>query len=372
MNRFTNTEYERLALDGGVNLSDGHARLPLDDIQRSIIATIPQIFDSLADENYEQLERDFIQAFFTLSGQKEAANSEGVFLSFSASSALKMVSQVCRRRRLSILLIEPVFDNIRHFLEFEDVPLVAVGERQLLSPDLLPRHSETAALWIVLPNNPTGFCLSEAQFRDLVMECQTRGYPLIVDASFRLHAETLVSWDMYRILRSSGLDYIVVEDTGKTWSLHDIKVGITLSSSRFAHELHVLHDQLLLNVSPLHLRILTQFIHDTQRRGLEATIRGPVKRNRRVVHELADSSILKHCGNCRNVPLELLGVPANVDAHSFWAACRREGVEVLPAQNYYWTSQTGRHLFRIPLARPTSELIRACAVIRRVVNDLKG
>ncbi|MBG6089153.1 pyridoxal phosphate-dependent aminotransferase [Actinomadura viridis] len=362
----TNTEYERLALAGGVNLSDGHARIPLDAVQRSIIATLPDLFHGLERRSQGDLEAELLEAFFGLCGQRSALDAPGLFLTFSASSALKMIAQVCRRRSLPVLLIEPVFDNIRHFLQYEEVPIIAVEESVLATADRLPRVPGPAALWVVLPNNPTGFCLTEEQFAELAAQCRTRDYTLIVDASFRPHAPSLTQWDMYGVLRSSGADHLVVEDTGKTWSLHDMKVGISVASARYAADLYTLHDQLLLNVSPFHLSVLTAFIRDSQERGLRTTVGAAVERNRRVVHRLVDGGGFEHHGDCRNVPMELLGVPQGTDAHRFWEVCRRGGVEVLPAQNYYWNSAKGDRLFRVPLARPTGDVTAACEVLRRM------
>jgi aspartate/methionine/tyrosine aminotransferase len=362
----TNTEYERLALAGGVNLSDGHARLPLDARQCEIIDAVPEMFHRLDGADQEALEDGFIRAFFGLCGQPAALRSAGTFLSFSASSALKMAAQACSRQGLSVLLIDPVFDNIRHFLQTEQVELLAVDEAALLAPGRLAWPRVPSALWLVLPNNPTGFCLSEAEFRALAAECRERNCRLVVDASFRPHCESMLRWDMYRVLQRSNVEHVVIEDTGKTWSLHDIKVGLTVCSGGFVDDLHMLHDQLLLNVSPLHLVVLTTFIEDARERGLDTTIRNAVRRNRGVIHELVGVDGYEHHGACANVPLELLGVPAGMTAHAFWETCRAVGIEVLPAQNYYWRSPRGHGLFRIPLARPTQDLVRAGELLRRV------
>lgn len=372
MRTMTNTEYERLALDGGVNLSDGHARLPLDERQREILDSIPKLFELLRDADQGKLEGSFHQAFFGLCGQPAALRSLGLFLSFSASSALKMIAQSCRRQGLHVLLIDPVFDNIRHFLQFEQVKLSAVNEAALRAPGRIVWPSDSSALWLVLPNNPTGFCLSEAEFRALAIECRDRDCTLIIDASFRPHCEPMLRWDMYEILQRAGVEYVVVEDTGKTWSLHDVKVGMTASSGKFLGDLHMLHDQLLLNVSPLHLVLLTKFVKDSEQRGLDVTVRHAVRRNRETIHELVASDHYEHHGNCENVPLELLGVPTGMTAHVFWAACRKVGVEILPAQNYYWRSKRGDRFFRIPLARPAEDLVRAGDLLRQVSTDARS
>ena len=91
-----------------------------------------------------------------------------------------------------------------------------------------------------------------------------------MDYCFRFYMEQLGAWDQYSMLNNSQCSYIAIEDTGKTWSLSDIKVGVTVCSRDASDLIHRLHDELLLNVSGVHLSILAAFINDSIRTGLYA------------------------------------------------------------------------------------------------------
>jgi aspartate/methionine/tyrosine aminotransferase len=366
----TNTEYERLAFSGEINLSDGHARLPLDSTQLSIVRDLGRLFQTLAGVDQNLLERTFLDRFFSLLSQSTALSSGNIFLSYSSSCELKLIAQACRIKNLRVCLIDPVFDNIRHFLETERISLTGFHERLLEAPRDLPAVSENVVLWLVLPNNPTGFTLTADQFNELLLECRRRNWCIVLDASFRPNSSSMLKWDMYAQLASSEVEFVIVEDTGKAWSLLDVKVGISVASDFFARDLHILHDQLLLNVSPLHLTILIKFLEDAAQRGLRATIWDAVERNRREVRSLIDQSCLRSVGDCSQVPMELVGLPDEIDARTFWCLSRKVGVDILPAQNYYWQSNEGERYFRMPLARPHTEIVAACERLLAVSSKI--
>ncbi|MEV1109145.1 aminotransferase class I/II-fold pyridoxal phosphate-dependent enzyme [Micromonospora sp. NPDC049751] len=364
----TNTEYERLALTGGLNLSDGHARATLDAEQRRILTAMDRHLQRADSAGQDDLEHAFLESFFALAGETRWQHSPGRFLTFSASSAIKIAAQVCRLRQQRVLLIEPCFDNIRHLLATEGVDLQPLPENEIISAGrLLDEHT---TVWLVLPNNPTGFTLDRHQFRRIAHDCAVAGATLIVDSCFRFHTTTTAGWSRYEILHDENPSFALIEDTGKTWPTYDLKIGATLTSADLAPDFHRLHDQLLLNVSPLHLIVLREFIDDSRRRGLGRTVTAVIDRNRTGVHALVDDGLLGHPSPwCANVPMEFLALPHDHDAVEFWAALRERHVDILPAHNYYWSDPTrGRGTFRIPLSRPPEHLDAAVDVIRQVLN----
>ncbi|MEI2638981.1 MAG: pyridoxal phosphate-dependent aminotransferase [Microthrixaceae bacterium] len=362
----TNTEFERIAIAGGVNLSDGHARLPLDPVQLKLIESIPAQFERLASAAQTEVEARFLEKYFLTMGQSTALR-QPLFLSYSVSFGIQIAAQILGRMCGVVGLIEPVFDNIRHYLEWERLDLQPVGEQVLVGDDdavmRLPRGS---ALWLVSPNNPTGMVVGRDRFERILSICRARDLTIVVDASFRPHSSTARSWDMYESLLESGVDFLVIEDTGKTWSLLDLKVGIMACSSGLRSVVHRLHDQLLLNVSPVVLAVVSEFVDDFRIRGYEETIGESLDANRESVHELIDRAGFSHAGECGNVPLELLALPECIEPEAYWRACKSAGVHVLPAHNYYWSGGPDRALFRVPLARPCAELKWACDVMAEV------
>jgi aspartate/methionine/tyrosine aminotransferase len=368
---FTNTEYERLALAGKINLSDGHARLPLTADQRAIIARTLEIFDDVMRTPQEDLEEVFISSFFACAGQNVRNSAHGPFLNYSSSAAIKIAAQYCRIMGLQVFLIEPCFDNIRHILLTEGVRVTALPEAALADiGSIAAVAGPDKAVWLVQPNNPTGFMLDRIHFEELVQVLSEAGSTLIVDYCFRFHARQLGTWDQYSMLSDSRCSYITIEDTGKTWGFSDIKTGVTVCSMDASELLRRLHEELLLNVSGLHLAILTAFINDSMRNSLDVVVRQPIEENRGLIHGLVQSNLFSHASPyCHNVPMEFLRLPCEYDAIHFWRELRANGVDILPAANYYWTDTTlGRDSLRIPLARDPADLR---AAIPRLRNALR-
>jgi aspartate/methionine/tyrosine aminotransferase len=331
------------------------------------------MFDHVSHTPQGDLEEAFHKEFFSCAGQQHARNAKvRRFLSYSSSCAIKIAAQYCRIKGLRVLLLEPCFDNIRHILLTEGVKVQALAESVLCDyVTISTLANSNTAFWIVYPNNPTGFALYREQFEDFVEAATSAGATLIVDFCFRFYMENLATWDQYRILAESKCTFVAIEDTGKTWGVSDIKIGLTVSSEDAGDLLHLLHDQLLLNVSGLQLALLTSLIRDSVVHGLDAVIRKPVEQNRSLIHSLIAPDLFDHAStDCQNVPLEYLRLPRHYDAVRFWQSLRESGVDILPASNYYWSMPgQGADCIRIPLARQQSDVQAAVPILRQALRD---
>ena len=237
--RYTLSEFERLALAGRINLSDGHARYPLSSRQKQILSSSLDILEDALIRDQNDVEVHFLECFFSCAAQSFTPKESSYFLSFSASSAIKMAAQVCRLRGLNVHLIEPCFDNIYHLLKTEGVAVTPVNELCLAdSRELTEKLGPSDVLWLVQPNNPTGFCLGESAFREIISTASKRYFSLFIDFCFRFYAPVLMKWDQYKILNESGVGFVCFEDTGKTWSIGVTKVGVTTCSDRFANDIY--------------------------------------------------------------------------------------------------------------------------------------
>src|SRR4029077_18285200 len=126
----------------------------------------------------------------------------------------------------------------------------------------LKSNVKADALFLVDPNNPTGFTLTgTAQNEELTKKGflevfrYAKDYKklLIFDfcfASFLLPGTELGIFEIYKELEDSGVSYITIEDTGKTWPLQDAKVAIVKTSKDLHDEIYNIHTSYLLNVSP--------------------------------------------------------------------------------------------------------------------------
>jgi aspartate/methionine/tyrosine aminotransferase len=370
----TSTEYERESLADVVNLSDGHARQPLTATQVAIIERAPEIFHRAGRASQFDLEAAFVSAFLHLAGEPRVFPTDRYFLSYSSSSAIGMTALYCRRHQKSVALIEPIFDNIPNTLRAAGVPLEVLPEELLRSADLLPALRRVAAdvVWIVCPNNPTGLVLGEAAFTALVEACAQLGKTLVVDFCFRFYAPELTSWSQYESLRRSGVSFITIEDTGKTWATQDMKIGMLVCSDDLRDEFYHRHDDLLLNVSPFHLALLTEFIADTIAHGTEATIGYFVSRNLDLLRQAFTGTVLQITGGpTPTATVAWIRIAANLTGERLWAALRERGIHLLPGSNFYWhTPANGRSFVRIPLARDPDLIRRTAPVIGAIANQL--
>jgi aspartate/methionine/tyrosine aminotransferase len=365
----TNTEYERLAIDEPrLNLSDGHARFGV---------RAPLFEAALCDPGLgagqSEIEGRFAERFNIHSRQLGASAYERRF-SYSASCATVLAARLCRLEERSVVLVEPCFDNIRHLILAEGLELHSISEASLASSDLLSEIPRRAAVWVVLPNNPTGFILDATQFASLCEAVAAKDGVLIADFAFRSYSEVMRSYDQYSIAAEAGVSLVGLEETGKRFSAHDLKVAMTLARGDSARTLYRLHDQLLLNVSPFVLTLLGLMI-DEALDGGDLETQYLVKLNRQSVRELAEChQVLLPSAFADNVPMEILGTPPGVKGASMWRILRQEGVDVLPLQNYFWSNERSSHFdhsLRVPLNRDQSALSLGVSTLDRVFTKLR-
>ena len=167
----------------------------------------------------------FVDALRRCSGQDIRVGD--VLLYYSSSLAIevsgKVLSYLSRRR---VGLVHPTFDNIPARFRRLGLELVAIEEDLLQKGGSLDDVLDVLhALVIVMPNNPSGAWLSEGGFRGLLERCRARDVLVVLDFSFRSFVSDIQSWDQYAAARESGAVYMIIEDTGKTLPLMELKVG---------------------------------------------------------------------------------------------------------------------------------------------------
>lgn len=363
----TSTTYERRSLDRAVNLSDAHCRQPLTSSQIEIVERFPELFYEARKQSQSELEEAFLAAFLRMAGETMHQDVSRYMLSYSASSAITMVVSHCARAGKRVALIEPVFDNISSILRRENVELVPLPEQDCTVeqlPATMARLDPTV-VWLVSPNNPTGWTLSEPEFRALVQCCADRRCTLVLDTSFRFFSPPAIGWSQYELLEESGISYIVLEDTGKTWSTSEIKVGLTVCSPDMYADMYRLHDDLLQSVSPFHLRVLTEFIEDSSRNGIERSVLPSVLQNRAILRSIL-SEEFEFITELRSpVSVDWLLLREGIDCEDFVHEAIRAGVHVLPGTNFFWNQpERGRKFVRVALARDPQLLLEGAQLLR--------
>jgi aspartate/methionine/tyrosine aminotransferase len=366
------TEYEEIGLSREHNLADGHAHQGLSASQGAIIRELPAAFSLAEGVPQSKIEAGFVAAFFELAGQPSAVVAGNNFLSYSASVATEILANFLRRRRMSVALVHPSFDNIAAILTTEGLDVFPLEEDAFSSDDWESNLDRITfdALFVVWPNNPTGWAMGREQFHDLVEYCRSRNILLVIDFCFRLFNPDL-EWDQYAVLLESGVNFIAIEDTGKAWPTLDMKVSITSCSLRLASEVHELHTDVLLNVSPFILTLLTSFIRDTQEHGVQECIRGIADENRALLHAAIEGTILTPASK-GPLGVEWLRISGGLTGRELWELLGARGVFVLPGDYFYWLEPArGSSYIRVALMRPRAMYCDAVAALREGLLDIE-
>ncbi|HEX5923667.1 MAG TPA: pyridoxal phosphate-dependent aminotransferase [Baekduia sp.] len=370
MNDATNTALERLAIDGAVNLSDGHARQPLSASEREIVARLPALYTEAAAMAQSEAEQAFADAFFRLADEPRP---RAIAYSYSTSCLVAIVAQSLADEGRAVILPEPGFDNIRDLLVRAGVEIITIAEDRVL--ELTPDDLHGRALWLTLPNNPTGWVAGRGAFRRLVAAiAEADESLLVVDFCFRLFSQELCAWSQYEELERAGIDHVTLEDTGKTFPLLDVKAGMLTGSPSRMEDLRVRNEEVLLNVSPWTLLLLRDLCVDYRERGLDAALWTPNRSRRDTLRAaIADASeAFRVVGTGDSAPfvwLELTGPDAADGASAIVERARRQGLHLLPGTHFFSRAEQGERFLRIPVARAEAELRAGGRLLRAVLSE---
>lgn len=357
------TDYEVEALAGAFNLADGHARYAFADSHAQIIEILSR---SLLPELQQlKVENEFGNTFFGLANQKASVNLHRVLYCPSASLSIEIAANHLRDQHLSVGMIEPVFDNLPDILKRHHIPMTALREADIYSFGIKQwlEGITTNAMFLVMPNNPTGYVFSEADFQRVVEFCKQSDKLLILDFSFRFFSPEMLHWSQYDLLEQSGVRYIAIEDTGKTWPTFELKASTLLSDkSTFPFLQHIYRD-LFICLSPVVLLIVAEFVRASQRRGLQ-NIWKIVADNRQELRQVVSNTMLKPT-SLPNGSVEWLQIQNDTSDTHLVAALMEYGIHILPGRNFFW-SQPRNHSSFIRIA-----LMRDINYFRNAMNHLK-
>jgi aspartate/methionine/tyrosine aminotransferase len=211
------TQHETQALKMEFNLADAHTHQRQSVSQQRIVAQLPDLWYEAESGRQADYEDRFIEAFFRLHGQATALAKRKTMLSYAASISTMIAAMYLKQQRMAVTLIELCFDNLHDVLHNMGVPLYPVAEEVFTEVDQiyhnLRRQVRTDALFLVDPNNPTGFSLLQhgrRGFEEVVQFCRNHDKVLLIDfcfASFTLFDSQITRFDMYELLETSGVCY---------------------------------------------------------------------------------------------------------------------------------------------------------------------
>ena len=374
------TQHEIAALQTRFNLADAHTHQSPSPSQRRIVESLPELWYSAASHSQRQSEVEFIDTFYRFHGQHRALERiDDIYLVYAASIGMHITATYLQQKRLRVGLIEPCFDNLHDLMKHMQVPMTSLHEDLFSHPDAvyanLVRHAgELDAIFLVDPNNPTGaslFAPSPAAFLEVVRYCVDHKKLLILDfcfAAFMLVAGRERS-DAYAILEDSGVSYIAMEDTGKTWPLQDAKCATLLASRDVDAALYPIVTSVLLNVSPFVLKLVTAYVRDS---GMDqfASVRDLLATNRALARELLSTPMLSYCAPMVDTSVAWFRIDdPRWSADDLQAYLLEHQVYVLSGKYFYWSQpQKGQRYIRIALARDTAVFAQAMGAIRTALD----
>lgn len=363
------TMLENNALLGGLNVSDGHPRMPLTDSQRAIIDDLPALFGQAEKSLFGDIEREAHRAFLGGIGQAHAPFGTGRLAScYSSSVAMDITARVLAQRTRQVALIHPTFDNIPDILSGRGLVLLPLSERELAAgePSL---SGEVGAVFVTTPNNPTGWVLPEASLRRLAAFCARSGRVLALDTCFR--AQDLRSqYDSYQVLDESGAEWVTIEDTGKLWPTQELKAGFLAWGARTRLPLNEAFSDVLLSVSPVVLLMITRFAGDAAAGGY-AALHSLIRGNRAALADVLAGTPVRLADPGSRISVARLSLPPQgPTAQQLYTMLRRENVHTLPCGPFYWARRPeGDHQLRVALARPASDVTRAAQAIAKALGQ---
>lgn len=364
------TQWEFLALNGELNVADGHARQLPTPGQRKIIDDLPALFVEAEQRPVNDIEVEAHRAFLEVLGQSSYPNRPGRVLScYSSSVAMEILARSLAHASRPVALVHPTFDNIADLLRGNGLQLVPLSEDPLHDEDL-PRSllDAVSCVAVTTPNNPTGRVLAKERLRRLAAQCAEHDVVLALDTSFR-GFDPRAQYDHYAVLRASGCRWVVIEDSGKLWPTLDLKVGLLVSAEHVNLPIASIYSDILLGVSPLILLLVRQLALDARDGGL-ADLHRFIAENRATVREgLAGLDGIGFPDLESRVSVERIELGRGT-GQQVWAALRERNVYALPCRAFHWADpDEGDGTLRIALSRSPDTLTRSVQALRSVLEQ---
>jgi aspartate/methionine/tyrosine aminotransferase len=357
-------------LDGGLNLTDGHARFTLSAEQAAIVARIPEMFAEASRRAFPDIEREAHGAFLQAIGQHTAPVGTGRILScYSSTLATDIVARALPAGA-TIAVLHPTFDNIADLFMTRGLSLVPLSEEALMAREW--PGPQVRAIVVTHPNNPTGLVTPADHLRSLAEHAVHNGQIVIIDASFRGQVRD-AQYDTYAILDQAGTEWITIEDTGKLWPTHELKIGLLAYSARNRLPIERAFSESLLSASPVILLLVAALAKDWVEGGYDRA-RAHVERNRTVIQETIEKAGLGLADPTSQISVARIELPADgPDSALLYKDMLARGVHVLPCAPFHWADpETGQRFIRVSLARPAHAVETAARTLAQSYLELSG
>lgn len=357
-------------VDGGLNLTDGHARLDLSPQQAAVIARLPEMFAVATRRSFPSIETAAHRAFLDAIGQHSAPVGSGRILSCYSSTLSTDIVARALPVGATVAVLHPTFDNIADLFVTRGLKLVPLSEEALLRQEW--PGAPVDAIVVTNPNNPTGLVTPEGHLRSLAEHAVRHGQTVIIDASFRGQVRD-AQYDTYAVLDAAGADWIVIEDTGKLWPTHELKIGLLAYSERTRLPIERAFSESLLAASPVVLQLIEALAADWVNGGYERA-RDLVQRNRDAVREAIESVGLRLADPESQISVARVALPVEgPDSSLLYKELLERGVHVLPCAPFHWADpESGLRFIRLSLARPHATVASAARTLADAYRELSA
>lgn len=340
MQNLTSLEEEAEAL--GHSFAVGHARQKIPPRLRPIIKKLKFFWDIASSTPSHDLAHSFKHSF------ARAANSSGLYghehfsICPTASHSIDISAAWLGMHNYKVGLIEPAFDNLYLILKRRGVEVTPINEEMFSDTNVLEAAIDShhlQSLFLVSPNNPTGYKLDKEKFVELCTLCKRKGVTLILDSTFRFYSIEI--YDEYQIMKNAEIDFLVIEDTGKTWPTEGVKLSILSYPESLTEDISEIYQELYFGPSNFSLAFLEALVKRTAEYGVENVILPEVIRRRKVFEQAVNGLGLhierpQYCPNFPLIWMRLL--QRKLPDIQFVEKLKKHDVALLPGRNFYWSA----------------------------------
>ena len=361
---------ERPFLAEDFNYTDGHAYRPWTTSETKIINEASSIFHSATRQRQSDLEEEYVKTFLNLAGQSIDFESHKFLQCTAASLGIEVIANFLRLKNMSLTLVEPCFDNLADIFKRHGINLESISDKNFDNHKFINdiEGIKTDAICLVSPNNPTGMSLSNDNFTKLVKFCHDRKILLIMDFCFRAYLPKELRVDNYKILSDLGGDYFVIEDTGKTWPLAELKAPFVCVSKSIYNEIYSIWTDMILHVSPFVLAMMVRIINNSIDDDLDS-VKSVISQNRNALYEcLKGTGLTPKEKEYLSVSWIKLEDTTESEIVSLFAS---RNIHVLPGSYFFWANPIpNNHYVRIALTRDPVQFKTATLIIAELLNNL--
>jgi len=351
-----------------INVAEGYPRFALTASQQAIVDMFPALLSEAMSTPYAELEARAQRALLDALGQRSAPVGPGRTVSFYAAGvAIDVLARCLAARTSDVAVIHPTLDCLPALIQGRGARTLPFGEWRLDRADPLAGLDGIGALYVANPNNPTGRVIDAARLTRLAEACARRGVVLAIDACFRAF-DPRVHYDAYEILDATGVDYAVIEDTGKLWPLGGVRISFIVYNARSPLGIPEASADLIFQAPLFAARVVEAFALDMAEGGL-GVLHAQIAANRAVVAAaLERSDRADHVDGGSSVSMSLVRLRSGSSTR-LWGRLLRDGVHAVPGRPIWWARpRDGERYLRVALAREQDVIERAASRIRSAID----